>query len=175
MYKAQGTYQIEDLSLADFTFVVDDLFLNLTNSTSKIGVLYNGWQHRHVDVEGILSPQQAIDHIKSLYSHEVIQEQQASSVTVIQTTNRNKLEARRAFGNEIVNDFLTMRLENPTNLEEDVALSTVLMPIALSLQLGSLGLALGQISQLLPMAGLNMQFVGQKVIQIQNYISNESN
>ena len=175
MYKAQGTYQIADLSLADFTFVVHDLFLNLTNSTSRIGVIYNGWQHRYIDAEGVLTAQEAIDHVKNLYSHEVIIEQSPSSVTVTQPTNRDKLQARISFGNEIVNDFLTMRLENPTNLSEDVALSSALMPIALSLQLGSLGLALGQINQLQPMAGLDMGFVSQKATEIQNYIRNESN
>jgi hypothetical protein len=43
------------------------------------------------------------------------------------------------------------------------------------LQLGSLGLALGQINQLQPMAGLDMGFVSQKATEIQNYIRNESN
>ena len=90
-------------------------------------------------------------------------------------TYESKLLARREFGEKIVNDFLASRLANPTNLSEDAALSSVLMPIALSLQLGSLGLALAQIMQLEAMAGLDMDFVGDKITEIQNYLANESN
>ena len=86
-----------------------------------------------------------------------------------------KLSERIKFGNKIVFDFLVSRLANPTNISEDVTLSTALMPIALSLNNGSLGLALGGIMQLQPMAGLDMDFVNEKITEIQTYLTNESN
>lgn len=107
MYQAIGTHQIEPfLRLTDFTFKLQRLHLNQTRNSSQLEVLYDCWQVRLHEVNGLLSPEQALITMKLMYPHSVQIEQDPQGVEVVLFGHLQQVELDMDFGLHMIKKYV---------------------------------------------------------------------